>query len=248
MIVCSWLGLLGPGSPARAAEIRVLSVGSVQVPIRSLANQFNKDTGHSVALQVVTPSDIPKHLAAARYDMIICSIPAMDTLVKANAIVAGTRSQLARVGIGVMVRSNAPPLDVTTPETFKHALLDAISIVHGDPFVPNQSGVVTMRILTKLGILDAIRMKMRPAPLGEGLQMVANGDVELALFNSVELPAGVRLAGLVPAELADYTFYETAVLAKGSVANEATAFIRYVTSPDAAKAWNAAGIEGYPYR
>src|SRR2546430_13198878 len=88
-------------------------------------------------------------------------------------------------------------------------LLHAISIVHGDPFVPNQSGVVTMRILAKAGILDAVKVKSRPAALGEGLELVANGDVEVGLFNTVELPAGVRLAGPVPVPLADFTFYET---------------------------------------
>src|ERR1035441_8389529 len=44
--------------------------------------------------------------------------------------------------------------------------------------------------------------------------MVAKGEVELALFNLVELPPGVRLAGPVPAPLQEYTSYETAVLAK----------------------------------
>ena len=42
--------------------------------------------------------------------------------------------------------------------------------------------------------------------------MVAKGEVELALFNQVELAAGVRLAGR-PVPLQDYTFYEAALLA-----------------------------------
>ena len=55
--------------------------------------------------------------------------------------------------------------------------------------------------------------------------MVAKGEVELALFNQVELPAGVRLAGAVPVPLQDYTFYEAAVLAKGAAPEAAQSFI-----------------------
>ena len=104
-----------------------------------------------------------------------------------------------------------------------------------------------MRILAKAGILDAVKTKSRPAALGEGLELVANGDVEVGLFNTVELPAGVRLAGRVPVPFADFTFYETAVLAKGAVPLEAVAFIRRITSPNSRAAWEAAKIEGFPY-
>ena len=246
--LCILIALAGLNKGAAAAEIRIISVGSVQVAIKSMVAEFSKETGHTVSLKVVTPSDIPKNLAAAPFDMIICSIPAMDVLDKAGSIVAGSRSSLARVGIGVMVRDGGPVPDVSTPEAFKKTLLDAISIVHGDPFVPNQSGVVTMRILAKAGILEAVKTKSRPAGLAEGLELVANGDVEVGLFNTVELPARVRMAGPVPMPFADFTFYETALLAKGAVPVEATALMRRITSPNAHKAWDAAGIEGYPYR
>ena len=105
-----------------------------------------------------------------------------------------------------------------------------------------------MRILTKAGILDAIKPKARSADLAEGFAMVARGEVELALFNLVELPPGVRLAGPVPAPLQDYTSYETAVLANGDTPTEAQAFITLMISPPARKAWEAASLEAYPYR
>src|SRR5437763_9012013 len=51
--------------------------------IRSMAAEFAKETGHKIALKVVTPSDIPKNLASDPYDMIICSVPAMAVFDKA---------------------------------------------------------------------------------------------------------------------------------------------------------------------
>jgi molybdate transport system substrate-binding protein len=233
---------------ADAADLRVLSVGSVQIAAKALAADFTKTTGNQVMLTIVAPSEIGQKLASATYDMVICSVPAMAALDKAGSLRPGSRSPLSRVGIGVMVREGAPLPDVSTPEAFKKTLLAARSIVHGDPATPNQSGVVTMKILANAGVLEAIKSKARAANLAEGFAMVAKGEVELALFNLVELPPGVRLAGPVPAPLQEYTSYETAVLAKGAALDEAQAFIKLMTSAPARKTWEAASLEAYPYR
>jgi molybdate transport system substrate-binding protein len=241
--VLIWLAGIAP-----ASELRVLSVGSVQIAAKVLAGDFFKQTGVQVTLETVTPSDISQKLADGTYDMVIASIPALDALDQAGALRTGSRVPLARVGIGVMVREGAPVPDISTPEAFKKTLLTARSIVHGNPTVPNQSGVVTMRILAKAGILDAVKAKGRPAALTNGFAMVAKGEVELALFNLVELPPGIQLVGPVPALFQDYTSYETAVLAKGSASAEAQAFIALITSAAARKTWEAAALEAYPYR
>jgi molybdate transport system substrate-binding protein len=246
--VFTGFALMWSASCADAADLRALSVGSVQIAAKALAADFTKATGNQVMLTIVAPSEIGQKLASAPYDMVICSVPAMEALDKAGSLRPGSRSPLARVGIGVMVREGAPPPDVSTPEAFKRTLLAARSIVHGDPAMPNQSGVVTMKILANAGILDTVEGRARAANLAEGFAMVAKGEVELALFNLVELPPGVRLAGPVPAPLQEYTSYETAVLAKGAAPDAAQAFIKLMTSPPARKTWEAAALEAYPYR
>jgi molybdate transport system substrate-binding protein len=231
-----------------AADIRVLSVGSVQIATKVIAAEFEKATDHKVRFTIVSPDRIAGQLAGEPYDMLIASVPVIEALEKAGGIRAGTRAPLARAGIGIMVRDGASVPDVANPEAFRKTLLAARSIVHGDPALPNQSGVVTMRILAKAGILDAVRSKARAAGLAEGLAMVAQGEVELALFNQVELPAGVRLAGSVPAPLQDYTFYEAALLAKGAAPDAAQNFIGRMIDPEARKTWESALLDAYPYR
>jgi molybdate transport system substrate-binding protein len=237
-----------PAGIVSAAEVRVISVGSVQIAAKPLAAAFTRQTGHPVNLTIVTPSDIPKNLTEADYDMVICSVPAMAALDKAGALLPNSRRPLSRVGIGVMVREGAPIPDIATPEVFKKTLLAARSIVHGDPATPNQSGVVTMRIFDNAGVREAVKVKSRPAALAEGFALVAKGEAELALFNLVELPPGVRLVGPVPAPWQEYTSYETAVLAKGAAPAESQAFIDLLTSPNSRKTWEAASLEPAPYR
>jgi molybdate transport system substrate-binding protein len=231
-----------------AADIRVLSVGSVQIATKAMAPEFEKATRHKVVFTIVSPDLIAERLAGGTYDMLIASVPVIAALDKAGGIRAGTRVPLSRAGIGVMVREGTPVPDVSTPDAFKNAVLAARSIAYGDPALPNQSGEVTVRILAKAGILDAVKPKLKAAGLGPGLAMVAKGEVDLALFNQVELPKGVRLAGAVPVPLQDYTFYEAAVLAKSAVPEASAEFIRHLTSPAARKSWEAARLDAYPYR
>ena len=127
--VLAGLALMWSAGIAPAAELRVLSVGSVQIAAKILADDFFKQTGGKVTLETVTPSDIPQKLADGPYDMVIASIPAMDALDQAGALRTSTRVPLARVGIGVMVREGAPVPDVSTPDAFKTTLLSARSIV-----------------------------------------------------------------------------------------------------------------------
>jgi molybdate transport system substrate-binding protein len=233
---------------ACAADIRVLSVGSVQIATKALAPEFEKATGHKIVFTIVSPDLIAERLGGGTYDMIIASVPVVTALDKSGAVRAGTRVPLSRAGIGVMVRDGGAIPDVSTPDAFAKAVLAATSIAYGDPALPNQSGEVTVRILTKAGIFDAVKGRLRPAGLAPGLAMVAKGEVELALFNQVELPKGVRLAGAVPVPLQDYTYYEAAVLTKGSAPEASQAFVKHLTNPAARKAWEAARLDAAPYR
>ena len=80
---------------AGAAELRLLSLGSVQIAAKVLAADFTKTTGQPVVLTIVAPAEIGQKLADASYDMVICSVPAMAALDQAGALRPGSRSPLA---------------------------------------------------------------------------------------------------------------------------------------------------------
>jgi ABC-type molybdate transport system substrate-binding protein len=62
--------MLSPGIAA-AADIRVLSVGSVQIATKVIAAEFEKTSGHKVLFTIVSPDRIAERLASASYDMLI---------------------------------------------------------------------------------------------------------------------------------------------------------------------------------
>jgi len=143
----------------------------------------------------------------------------------------------------VVVKEGAPVPDVSTPEKLKAAVLAARSLTYGNPATPNTSGAIVGGALAKLGILDEIKGKTRHASLAVGGELVAKGEVELGFFNLSEIPKGVTVAGPLPGPLQGYTFYEAAVLLKGSRDKACAAFVKYLASAPAVAHWGAAKLE-----
>jgi len=237
------LALMLSSSGAESAEIRALSVGSTSVAAKALAADFTAKTGHAVIVTVAAPFNIDKELAAKPFDLLIVSTPAIEAHEKAGDLGPVTRTALARVTVGLVVRHGVPVPDIATPEAFKSAVLAAKSITHSDPTVPNLSGSVAAEAFAKAGILDEIKAKTRYAGLAPGGELVAKGEVDLGFFNLSEIPAGVTLAGPIPEPLRSYTYYEAAVLTKAATQDAASAFIKFMASPGADKIWRHAGLE-----
>jgi molybdate transport system substrate-binding protein len=232
---------------ARAAEVRVLSVGAVQVALKALAADFSKASGHHVVLTIGSPVVVMQKLKADEvYDAVIVSEPAMDVLDKEGIINGESIVRLVNTGLGVAVRAGAPVPDVSTPDAFRQALMNAKSIVYGDPTLPNQSGEKAERILAKAGLLDALKPKLRVVPgQAASQEMIAKGEIELGLYNVSEIPQdkGLELAGAVPAPLQIDTTYEAAMTSDGEAFEATRAFILHLADPDARATWLAARLE-----
>ena len=221
---------------AAAAEIRVLSVGSTQFAAKALAADFAKGSGHQVAFTIVAPFQVDQRLAAEPYDLVIVAVPSMEALDRAGSLRPGSRTAIARVGIGLVVKDGAPLPDISTPEAFRKTLLDARSITYSDPAVPNLSGGVATAVLAKAGVLEEVRAKARLAMLGPGADLITKDVVEMGFFN-------LKVVGPPPASLQGYTFYEAAVLAEAAAPAEAMEFIRLLASARSGNKWRAAALE-----
>jgi molybdate transport system substrate-binding protein len=239
--------LISVAGMARAAEVRVLSVGAVQNAVKTLVTDFSKETGHKIVLTLGSPVVVMQKIRDGEvYDAVIVSEPAMDLLDKEGTVNPESRVRLANTGLGVAVRAGAGVPDLSTPEAFKQALINAKSIVYGDPTLVNQSGEKAEKVLAKAGLLDELRSKIQIVP-GQttSQEMIANGQVELGLYNVSEIPEGkgLKLAGAVPAALQINTTYEGAQMSDGSVPEAVRAFLRFLASPEARAKWIAAKLE-----
>lgn len=232
--------------PASAAEVRVLSVGSAEIAVKTLIPEFTKGGANTVKFEWGPPNIIWNRIKAGEvWDVVILSDIAMADLKKENGIKTDTQVRLARTGLGVVVPAANPKPDIGTPEAFKRSMLAAKSIAYRDPSLPNMSGEMVERVFKKLGIFDEVKPRMIVAARPAAEDLAGTGKVEISFVNLSEIPTRKDIAyiGPVPGPLQLYTNLEAALTAKGSGSPEAAAFVRLISGAQAKDAWEKAGFE-----
>ncbi|HXJ02729.1 MAG TPA: substrate-binding domain-containing protein [Micropepsaceae bacterium] len=248
MMVASLVLTLSAGI-AQAAEVKVLVAGALQNAVRPLAADFEKQTGNKVTLTATNPGLLAKELAGGQYDVVAAALPSMAEFDESGRFQAGTRTPVARTGIGIAIREGAPKPDLSTIAAFKKAVLAAKNIIYTDPSTPNASGGNTQHILANAELLDVVKKKGLQEGLAPGRERIAKGEYEMGFFNVSEAVApGIVLAGPVPAPLQMYLYYDVAVLKSAAAKNEAASFAKFLTAKAAEPRWKAAGLDQLPPR
>jgi len=238
------LALLMSAGMAAAAEVRLIAVGGAKAGLDKIIADFTKATGNEVKFTVGSPPVVSQKLAAGEsFDVVVQSAPAMDDYAKIGGVKAETRVPVARVGIGMAVRQGDPVPNISTVDTFKRTLLAAGSIGVTDPAMPNASGILAQNILTRSGMIDAIRFKVKIVGLDPGQEQIAKGEIDLGLFNVSEIRSSVKYAGPVPEPLQQYTNYEAAVTTKATAPEPAMALVKLLASAASAERWTSSGLE-----
>ena len=111
------------------ARLKVLSAGAVKYAVTDFAARLARETGEEVAFTFGTIGQVRRRLAAGETaDVMIGTAPAIAELAQAGVLLAESRTDLGRTFTGVCVRDGAPMPDISTPETFRQAMLAARSL------------------------------------------------------------------------------------------------------------------------
>jgi molybdate transport system substrate-binding protein len=240
------LGAWTGAAVVEAAELKVLSGGAVRSIVTEMAEAFRQETGNTIQFTFAPVGELRKKLSEGeRADVVILSDTAIDQLMAEGVAAKGTRTDIARTGIGVAVREGAPRPDISTPEAFKQTLLAAKSLVYVDPARGATSGVHFAGVLERLGIADAVKGKTTLVPGGYAAEVVAKGEAELCVHQISEiLPVkGVTLVGPLPRELQKITTYSAAVGARTDAPEAARAFTAFMARPTFKPKLAAAGLD-----
>jgi molybdate transport system substrate-binding protein len=159
----------------------------------------------------------------------------------------GSAVDLARVGIGVVVRAGMKRPDISNSTAIRKMLLAARSIVYSDPETGGgYTGRAIKRMIEQMGITDAVKPKLTLVhAIGGGVDLVAGGKAEVGLFNISEiLPIkGAALVGPLPSELQNYIVFGAAIPKSNATPEPAAAFIKMLAAPTSNQAWQKAGME-----
>lgn len=234
-------------APVRAADLKVISAGAVRGLIAQIIDDYSHKTGQKFDFTIGTTGQLRNIIASGQHaDLVIVSVPLMGELEKTGKLTPGSRADLGRVGIGVVIREGATAPNVSTPETLKAALVAARSVAYTNPAEGGTSGIYFANLAKQFGIGDAVSAKAVLTRGGhEAAVEVAEGRAELAIVFISEAVAvkGVKLAGALPAAVQDYSAYAAAIPASSTDPAAARAFIAALTSADMAERWRANGFE-----
>ncbi|HBK08908.1 MAG TPA: ABC transporter substrate-binding protein [Acetobacteraceae bacterium] len=244
-------GLLLFVSGARADEVRVVSSGGFAAALKALAPAFEKQSGDTLNLawgpsMGDTVDAVPQRLKRGeKIDVVIMVGYSLGTLIDQGKVVPDSRVDLARSGIGVVVRHGAPHPDVSSVEALKQALLAAKSVAYSD----SASGVyIANEMFKKMGIAEQMAGKARMIPAEPVGGVVARGDAEIGFQQISELKPiqGIDLLGPLPAEVQKFTVFSAGVVAGAAHADAGAALLRFLASPEARATVADTGLEPMP--
>jgi molybdate transport system substrate-binding protein len=234
---------------AKAADIHVYSSGAPAEAAKAIGAAFAKNTDNHVIVAVGPPAAIQADLTAgSKIDVVILPRPIVTSLTGSGVLRSDSAIDVARVGVGIVVRAGAPAPNIADIAAIRRLLSNAQSITYPDPAETGggSTGLAVARMIEKLGLTDTVRPKLTvKSAIGGGVALVASGAVEVGIFNISEiLPVkGVTMVGPLPADLQNYILFTAAVPVKSTAAEPASAYIKRLADPAARSAWQNAGLE-----
>jgi molybdate transport system substrate-binding protein len=238
-------------APALAEDVRVMISAGFYSVYAELGPAFERASGHRLVTtrgpsMGDSPEAIPARLARGETaDVLILDGAAADELAVRGLVRAGSRVDLARSQIGMVVRAGAARPDISSVEAFKKMLLAVKSIGYSD----SASGTyLSTTLFAKLGVADQVARKSRKVrgpPSGEPVAaVVARGELEIGFQQVSELihVPGVTFVGPIPAELQPGFSFVGAITRGARQPDAALALLRFLSSPEAASTIGKAGL------
>ena len=219
---------------ARAGEIKVLASAAVREPVFELIPAFEKASGHKVTTIWAGTEAITKRISDGEVvDIVLIAAPNIDKLIAQGKLVAGSRADVAKSGIGVAVRSGLPKPDISSGEALKNAVLAAKSVAYSS----GPSGFYLAELFKKMGIADQIKDKVKQTPSGQQVgEVVARGEVDLGFQQVSELlhVNGIQYLGPLPPDIQHTTVFSAGLHTAAPAPDAANALTKFLTAPEAA--------------
>ena len=162
----------------------------------------------------------------AAADVVILTAEGIDRLAADRKVLADTRLDLGRSGVGIAVRKGARKPDIGSLAALQRTLLAADSVAHSRM---GASGLYFAELLERLGIADKLKKRII-VDKGPVAARVASGEAELGAQLLCELApvAGIEIVGPLPPEVQKYYAFSAAVMTASRKQDAARAFLDFL--------------------
>jgi molybdate transport system substrate-binding protein len=229
------------------AELTVYSTIGVRSAAEELFRQFEKTSGHTLAVTWGTAPMLVKRIESGEAaDVVVLSRAGIDALLKQGKVTAGSDVTLAGSGVAIAVKAGAPKPDISTPEALKATLLKAKSIAYSEPSAGGASGVYFAKLLERMGIAEQMKPKTKYPPAGGfSAALLMTGEAELAVQQKPELlhVAGTEIVGFLPGDLNLVTEFAAGIMPESNNADAGKSLIKMLQLPEAAAVFRSKGLD-----
>ncbi len=211
--------------------------------LTALLADFGRRTAHAVQLESAGGVDVARRVQGGEaVDLVVLAGNAIDALIDSGRLLAGSRVDVARSGMGIAVQTGHLRPDVRSEAAVRQAVLDAPTIGYST----GPSGKYLVSLFERWGIAQQIASRIVQAPPGVPVAaLVARGDVALGFQQLSELLGvpGIDVLGPLPPEIQHVTVFAAAVSATCSQPDAARALLDFLAGADAAACKRQHGME-----
>ena len=227
-----------------AGDVKILCSTALRRVVEDLGPRFEGASGQRLVIQYGTSTSLGQRIETGEpFDLAVLTPELIDRLVARGAIVAGTRTSIARAPMALAIRSGTPKPDVTTTRALTATLIAAPSIAYARE---GAAGLYFTGLIDRLGIAREVTQKSVLTESGSQVsQAVATGSAEMGVLPLSEIlgASGIDVLGTFPRDVQGYAAMVGGIGTGAANARAAQQFIDFLMSPDATPVIERAGME-----
>jgi molybdate transport system substrate-binding protein len=211
--------------------------------LKELLPAFTAASGIQIKIQYGATAHLGERIrAGVRGDLLLAVAGSIDDLTREGILNTGSRVDLASSDVAMAVGLSAPVPDISTQEAFVATLKAARSITFSKQ---GASGMYFASLIKRLGLDEEVRAKA--VVLAEGLtgELVAKGEVELAVQQMSELMQvkGINIFAKLPPAVQQSTVFSAGIFKESAQAAAIQSLVAFLQTSDAMRAFKQQGLD-----
>jgi molybdate transport system substrate-binding protein len=229
--------------PTIAAEYRLYAAAGIKIPLITLSQAYQTESGHSIVNDFDTAGAAEKKfLSDPTASFLITTKPRIDKAIASKLLTNGQAIHLVDTAAGIASSQTVKPV-IRNGDDLKAALLNAKKIAFSDPARGATVGLHFVKVIRELGIEQEVMAKAVVARDGiETMRLIQSKTVDIGITQMSEVVQADRttLVGPFPKDFELVSEYVLWYKTSGDAGVDA--FVKLLTSARAASVFAQEGL------